>query len=136
MSKYTPADYQNKLLDEQKVDVTGQSKSTLFLIEQLVVIFIFVAGNAAESYISAGGDVHYAVQFLGGINDQTDYNGNLIVYYNEQWEPSEKEQASYVLSIIKTDNPAPALIIAEVTVSRADGEDLFDMTIAAREDAR
>jgi type II secretory pathway pseudopilin PulG len=152
-------------VSENEVDVTGQSKSVLFLIEQLVVIFIFaicsaicisifvesfligksslevnnairVAGNGAESYISAGGDVDLAVHFLGGVNDQAAYNGNLAVYYDEQWEPSQKEQAFYILNIIKTDNPAPSLIIADVTVSRVNGENLFDMTIATREDNR
>jgi len=165
MSHYNSAKPQTEPLDEHVVDVKGQSRSTLFLMEQLVVIFIFaicsvvcisiyvesyligksslevnnairVAGNAAESYISAGGDIYYVAQFLGGINDQTDYKGNLVVYYNDQWESSGKEQASYILRITKTDNPAPSLIIAEVTVSRADGENLFDMTIAAREDGR
>jgi type II secretory pathway pseudopilin PulG len=165
MNRYVAAKPKLEPIDEHVVDVKGQSRSTLFLIEQLVVIFIFaicavicisifvesyligksslevnnairVAGNGAESYISAGGDVNNAVRFLGGINSQAEYRGDLVVYYNEQWQPSEKEQASYVLRIIKTDNPAPSLIIAAVTVSRTDGEDLFTMTIAAREDKR
>jgi hypothetical protein len=93
---------------------------------------IRVAGNGAESYKTAGGNVHDAVRFIGGVNSQSGYNGDMVVYYNTQWVPSEKENASYILKIVQTNSPTPALIHADVTVNRMDGDELYRLTIAAR----
>jgi type II secretory pathway pseudopilin PulG len=143
--------------------LNGHSRSTLFLIEQLVVILIFAicsavcisifvesymmghrtlevnnairaAGNGAESYKASGGDAQETARVLGGINNQADYDEDLLIYYNDQWNPCEKEQALYVLRIIRLNNPAPSLVLAEVTVSRMDGEELFNLRVATRRD--
>jgi predicted small secreted protein len=132
-------------------------------MEQLVVIFVFavcaavcisifvesyligkgslelnnairIAGNGAESYISAGGDTTNTARFLGAVNSV--YQGDLVVYYDEHWLPCLQEEAHYVLRITNTGNPAPSLITADVTVSRINGEVLYEIAIAVREDGR
>ncbi|MCL2499508.1 MAG: hypothetical protein FWE90_04130 [Defluviitaleaceae bacterium] len=128
----------------------GHSRSTLFLIEQLVVILIFsvcsavcitifvesyliskrtleinhavrVAGNAAERYKAAGGNIR---------------EGDGVIYYDGNWDVSTVDEASFVLLITGLDNPAPALARAEITVSRIDGDELYRITVAARGDRR
>jgi hypothetical protein len=93
---------------------------------------IRTASNGAEGFKAAGGDIYETLRLLGGFNDQTDYGGVLVVYYNDKWATSLKEDALYVLRINKLDEEVPGLIVAGVTVSRMDGDKLYELTIAAR----
>ena len=102
-----------------------QSKSSLFLIEQLIVIAVFaicaavcvkifaesyilssagadinnallIAKNGAESFKAASGDMDVTAQFLGvNIN-----KGGLHVYYDHTWRPCEEEDALYMLRLV------------------------------------
>lgn len=101
------------------------SKSTLFLMELVVVLLFFslcaaicvsvfgsaqqmardshnlsdsvvAARNAASCYKSADGDIQQAVTMLDGQWD--DQNG--IVYYDKQWQPvSQKDSISYYVQL-------------------------------------
>ena len=103
------------------------SKSTLFLMEQLIVILIFsfcaaicvkifvvsfmvvsdvndttnalrIAQNGAECYKAVSGDAEYAASILnGGVSVSKDDSGNSVVYYNENWAACEKAEAVYIL---------------------------------------
>jgi type II secretory pathway pseudopilin PulG len=149
---------------------SGHSRSALFLIEQLVVILIFaicaaicvsifaesylmgrktleinnairVAANGAESFKATGGDVNRAAQILGAVNSQVDYGGDLVVYYDDEWNTSSKEQASYVLQIkeyyhiFRPYDGAYSLLLGDAVVSRLEnGEEIFSLMVTARND--
>jgi hypothetical protein len=141
--------------------MNSKSRSALFLMEQLIVIFVFsvcaavcisifvesyliakrsvevnhairVAGNGAESFKAAGGDTRLTAQLLRSVNGQT--GGDLIIYYDYQWNPSPEDQAAYILRISETGSPASSLVLADVVVSRMDGDMLFSLSVAARRD--
>jgi len=104
-----------------------RSKSTLFLIEQLIVIAVFAicaaacisiftaayfytndsaaaskaivkAENAAEVFKATGGNVADVAEILGGTVLSTD--SSMIVYYNDQWQTCGIIDASYLLSLV------------------------------------
>ena len=110
--------------------MTSRSKSTLFLIEQLIVIAVFAicaaacisiltaaffkandtratsqaihkAESAAEVFKATGGDVETVANILGGFNG-TDISGNLFVtvFYDTMWKLSDYTQRSFVLHIV------------------------------------
>jgi len=108
------------------------SRSTLFLIEQLIAIVVFalcaaacitilaaayfsaeetrntknallVAENAAEAFKATGGDLEEVASILGGVA----YNFHsadenviaLELYYDDNWQASNFENAAYILVI-------------------------------------
>jgi len=106
-----------------------RSRSTLFLIEQLIVIAVFaicsaacariltsayltakeskdlsnailIAENAAESYKAVAGDIGKVVELLGGTADKSGNGVTAIIYYNKHWQVCEKEEADYSLHLI------------------------------------
>jgi len=109
--------------------MTQRSKSTLFLIEQLIVIAVFAicavacvsilsaayfntndsnstrhailkAESSAEVFKATGGDFSVVANTMGGIVKQGDSGTAIIVvYYNSLWQNCEEEDASYVLTI-------------------------------------
>ena len=99
------------------------SNSTLFLMEQLIVILIFsfcaavcvkifvvsfiiasdsndmtnamrIAQSGAECYKAADGDAEYAASILGG---GTVIDGSILVYYDKDWQICKEDEAVYVL---------------------------------------
>ena len=103
-----------------------RSKSSLFLIERLIVIAVFaicaavnvrifaesyllsnkgsdinnaliVAKNGAESFKAANGDISRAVGFIG---ENSVVNGHLLAFYDHSWAPSQEDGALYVLRLI------------------------------------
>ena len=105
-----------------------RSKSTLFLIEQLIVIAvfaicatacvkivtsayfyaidsrdvsnaIFAAESGADSFKSVSGDFGEAAVLLGGFTENRDGSVVLVVYYDDKWQVSGKESAQYVLNL-------------------------------------
>ena len=105
-----------------------RSKSTLFLIEQLIVIAVFavcatacikivtsayfyavesrdvsnailVAESGADSFKAVSGDFGIAADLLGGVAINRGGSTVLLVYYDENWQVSGEETAEYVLSL-------------------------------------
>jgi len=106
--------------------MTYRSRSTLFLIEQLIVIAVFaicaaaciriltaayfnavdsrdvsnamiVAENGAEVFKATGGDTAAVVKALGGVYDNT--SGLQQVYYDKSWQVCGETDAYYTLSV-------------------------------------
>jgi len=111
----------------------SHSRSTLFLIEQLIVIAVFalcaaacvkiltsayfmagdsrdasnagiVAESCAESFKAAGGDMAKVAGLLGGSAYQADGAPAVTVYYDKQWKVCGEDLAYYSLRMIKA-NP-------------------------------
>ena len=144
-----------------------KSKSTLFLMEQIIVITVFavcaaacvkifvvsylitvdsvdirnalhVAESAAETYKATFGDTGRAVRILS--NEFGNYNDNMFsMYYDQNWRPSNSDNASFVLHLVKQNAGAP-VVLSDVTVSRKEpgGEltELISLPVAVRRNER
>jgi len=106
-----------------------QSRSTLFLIEQLIVVAVFaicsaacvriltyafftareskdvrdailVAECAAESYKAVSGDIGKVARILGGSSGVIESDDAAIVYYDKQWQVCAVDEADYCLRLI------------------------------------
>ena len=139
-----------------------RSKSTLFLMEQLVVIAVFAvcaaacvkilthsyltskeandlsnailaAENGAESYKAAGGDIAKAAFILGGIERDIDGKSTAIVYYNNTNGVCTEADSVYVLRLI-SDSPGAesSLSSALLEIEKNTGEELLTLTVTAR----
>jgi acetylornithine deacetylase/succinyl-diaminopimelate desuccinylase-like protein len=86
---------------------------------------ILAASSAAESYKASDGDARKTVMILGGFHDEA-------VFYDESWAPCAEDQAAYILRIARIDDPYSLLILAEITVSKITGEELFSLPAAVR----
>ena len=111
-----------------------RSRSTLFLIEQLIVIAIFAlcaavcariltaaylsardardisnalhrAESCAESFKATGGDFGQIKDILGGTVGITEGAQAVFVYYDNNWTACKEDGASYRL-ILKTGDPS------------------------------
>jgi len=145
--------------------MTHRSKSTLFLIEQLIVIAVFAicavacisiltaayfaandsratshailkAESSAEVLKATGGNMDEAARILGGVCFLDAAGATVLtVYYDNSWQPSNAVKAYYVLDLITTPVPNTqyfTLITGTVTVSKVNGEQLVELTVAAR----
>ena len=109
--------------------MTNRSKSTLFLIEQLIVIAVFAicavacisilttayfyandsnstrnalfrAESAAEIFKATGGDVAVVTSMLESTPASVvDSGGVVTIHYNSSWQPVSQTDASYRLNI-------------------------------------
>jgi len=107
--------------------MTQRSKSTLFLIEQLIVIAVFAicaaacisilttayfytkdsaatnnailkAESAAELFKATGGDYNHVADMLGGSSSRDSSFASMVtVYYDSLWNTCTSFEASYVL---------------------------------------
>jgi len=109
--------------------MNNRSRSTLFLIEQLIVIAVFAicaaactrilaaayftasdsrdtsrailaAENGAETFKATGGDARLIAQILGGVSDRIDGSAAAIVYFDKDWHISDFENAFYRLIMV------------------------------------
>ena len=110
--------------------MTHRSKSTLFLIEQLIVIAVFAvcaaaciriltsayftandsqatshavlrAESAAEIFKAVDGDIDTIASILGGTSGtQADGVSGVAVYYDSSWQVSNEGNASYQLGLV------------------------------------
>ena len=116
--------------------MNARSKSTLFLIEQLIVVTVFAIcaaacvrilaasyfiatesrdlGNAihaaeggAESFKAVGGDFGKAAHILGGTAFSDGGVDVAVVYYDKHWQVSAEAEACYSMSI-RAGAPEPA----------------------------
>jgi len=142
--------------------MTHRSKSTLFLIEQLIVIAVFAicavacisiltaayfnasdsraksnavlkAESAAEVFKAIGNDIDTTMNILGGINGVRYNYPGVTVFYDSYWQVSNENNASYVLHIgYYPTGTGNTLIIADLTVDRITGEQLVIFPLTAR----
>ena len=135
-----------------------RSKSTLFLIEQLIVIAVFaisaaacitiltsayftsvetneiknailIAENVAETFKATNGSIDSVVRLLGAES----YNTTATIYYNSRWQVSSENDASYRLQLsqpVKTPGSKVSVISSEINVSKITGEDIISFPIA------
>ena len=111
-----------------------RSRSSLFLMEQLIVITVFavcaaacvkiltssyfmahdtrdignailVSESAAECFKAVLGDYAKTAETLGGSLGNVDGKAAVIVYYNSKWLVCGKDDAAYVLNIVSSDQP-------------------------------
>lgn len=111
----------------------SRSKSTLFLIEQLIVIAVFAicsaaciriltsayffaidsrelsrallaAESGAECYKAAAGDVFIVAELLGGVSGNADGAEAAFIYYDRNWRVSGESDAQYILRIINVNS--------------------------------
>ena len=138
-----------------------RSKSTLFLMEQLIVIAVFAicaaacvwiltvsyftaretrdmryaliaAQSAAETYKATGGDIGAAAWVLGGSAEGADGAEQVLsVYYDASWRVSGNGGADYVLRIAPGPQGAPHLMRGELTVETSDGREILAFPVAA-----
>jgi len=114
-----------------------RSKSTLFLIEQLIVIAVFaicaaacisilasayftaedsrdissallVAESGAEAFKATNGDLSSVARVLGGTVSTAAGTDTLTVYYDEHWQPHSGGDPIYKLLITsRNESPSP-----------------------------
>ena len=106
-----------------------RSKSTLFLMEQLIVVAIFAicaaacvriltesyfmatetrqmnnairaAENGAECFKAVLGDVTRTAEILGGRYESIDGAGAAVVYYDRDWRTCAESDAHYILRLV------------------------------------
>ena len=109
--------------------MNNRSRSTLFLIEQLIVIAVFAicavacvsilatayfyagdsnaAGHAliaaesgAEIFKATGGDFGAVADMLGGVADGSGSSGSVVVYYDKSWQACGIADARYFLNFV------------------------------------
>jgi hypothetical protein len=119
---------------------TTRSKSTLFLIEQLIVIAIFalcsaaciriltsayfdardsrdighailIAESSAESFKAVSGDIEKVADILGWIYSSVDGAPAVFAYFDRNWQACGIDDAYYILSLVGgSSEPASPLI--------------------------
>ena len=116
---------------EDSLVSVNRSRSTLFLMEQLIVIATFAvcaaacikilaasyfmatetrnmsnairaAENSAECYKAVSGDVEKTAQIMGGIPINIDGADAAIVYYDSNWRVCGEQGAVYLLRLVDT----------------------------------
>ena len=137
------------------------SRSTLFLMEQVIVITVFavcaaicarilvasylmtttavdtknalfIAESTAESYKAFAGNTAQVAELIGNANSNHN-NHMLVVYFDTYWQPTQESYASFVLHLQKRD-AHPLVMVSDITVSRvATGDELVQLTVATRE---
>jgi len=145
--------------------MSNRSRSTLFLIEQLIVIAVFAisaaactgiltsayftamdsrdtsrailaAENGAESFKATGGDIDKTAQLLGGISGRVDGETAVIVYYDKQWLVCAENDALYRMLLTGgTVDPELALRTGDLFVEKLTGEILIAFPVAVRGEA-
>jgi len=135
-----------------------RSKSTLFLIEQLIVIAVFalcatacvriqstayfyqrdskdvssallVAQSGAETVKAVSGNPAIVAEILGGVTEGAS-GTTVVVYYDAKWQVCGSSDASFVLRISGGREPASApLSSGELSVEKINGAELVAFTV-------
>ena len=140
--------------------MSSRSKSTLFLIEQLIVVAVFAicataciriltnayfyavdardtsnalhaAESGAESFKAVSGDFRKAAELLGGTVGIVDGADALIVYFDESWQAGGESGAAFVLRLVDG-RQAAQLFSGSLSVERVTGEELVSFPVAVR----
>ena len=142
--------------------MSTRSRSTLFLIEQLIVIGVFAlcaaacvriladsyftannsrdlsnallaAESGAESFKATGGSINRVAELMGGVTGNAGGSAAAIVYYDDHWKVCGESAASYKLLLV-CNEPAErsALYEGELSVGKITGEEIISLTVVAR----
>lgn len=131
-----------------------KSKSTLALMEQVIMILVFaftaafcvqafvkaellsrelgkrdravnICQTVAETVKALQGDMELAALSLNG-----SVRGNgLVLFFDDNWENAAEENAVYMLQLYYIEE-TPYLALGEVTVSSGEGEEIFSLPIS------
>jgi hypothetical protein len=137
---------------------SGRSKSSLFLIEQLIVIAVFavcaavcvfimtasyqmsanavdtryallMAENTAEGHKAFGGDLDAVAALLGG---RVMPGGNFVMYFNKEWAVVPAADSVFSLQMVQTAG-ANGVLLADIQVTRLrDDNVLIQLQTAVR----
>lgn len=140
----------------------NSSRTTLFLMEQLIVILIFaicaavcvkifvgsytmvsdsrdkknsliVAESGAECYKALGGDADKIAMYLDGTATGSDEDGVITVYYNKSWQACEGADADYLMQISSRESEEyGSLLFGDISVEKVTGEEIISLTVCAR----
>jgi len=109
----------------------NRSKSTLFLIEQLIVVAVFAicavaciriistaylysrdsrdvgfaiiaAENVTESFKAVSGELEHVAYIIGGSVAEIDGMSTVTIYYDKNWQVTDAANALYVLHLNET----------------------------------
>jgi len=124
----------------------SSSGSTLFLIEQLIVVAVFaicaaacvrimtaayfnatdsrdvsnaihVAQSGAESFKAAGGDLEITALIMDGMTESTADSVIAFVFYDKDWQVSTDNDAHYLLRLTARRADVPALELISAELS-------------------
>lgn len=139
------------------------SRSTLFLIEQLIMIAVFAICAAlcirffTESFVMAkesrdeknsliaaesgaacfkalGGDMPGIAQMLEGTFEDRDGQGAVRVFYDQNWRSCTSTGAFYLMEIEShTSEAYQALLRGEISISRMNRQKILELTVYTRE---
>ena len=142
--------------------MNNRSRSTLFLIEQLIVIAVFAlcaaacvriladsyftatnsrdlsnallaAESGAESFKATGGNIDRVAELMRGVTDNVNGSPAAVVYYDSQWKVCGESSAAYRMSLVCGDAAGrPALFEGELSVEKITGGELVSLTVVAR----
>lgn len=136
-----------------------KSKAPLSLMEQLVMLLVFalaavlclrifvlsgqisreceirdravaVTQNAAEILKSTRGDLETASQRYGGVYQEQKW----LVGFDEAWQETAIEDATYCLVVTLVEEETPLLGIAEIAVENRKAEIVFQISVAWQEE--
>lgn len=136
-----------------------KNKAPLALMEQLVMLVVFalaaalclqifvfsgdlsrysrarsqgvtVAQNAAEILKYNKGDLEACARQYGGSKTENGWQ----MGFDQSWQETSEEETAYLLRVTPVEEAEPLLGTAEVTVSRADGNVLVQLTVSWQED--
>lgn len=140
--------------------MNNRSRSTLFLIEQLIVIAVFAvcaaactkiltsayfstkdsrdlsnaihaAESCAESFKATGGDFAETAKILGG-SSSAGGSSAAVIYYNERWLSCNENEALYKLRLNETMVDDEYLSEATLSIEKITGEVIISFPVAAR----
>jgi len=138
--------------------MTGKSRSTLFLIEKLIVILVFAlcsvacveifvsayiasndakdlnyalvaAKNGAERYKAYDADMSETARSLGGVFSGAD-EGAVVVFYDEGWLVSGEQDAVYSMRLRPVGGTSASA--CELSISKVSGEEILSFMVAAQ----
>ena len=141
--------------------MSNRSRSTLFLIEQLIVIAVFAlcaaacvtiltdayftannskdisnallaAESGAEIYKASSGDLGRVAQIMGGVSNNA--SGGVAVYYDKQWQVCGETLAFFRLDMVAgAAERSASLSAGDITVvNLLTNEQLVAFTVVAR----
>ena len=138
----------------------NRSRSTLFLMEQLIVIMFFsifaavcvniffesykitaeskdkngaviIAESVSETFKATNGDAFETARVLEG--DFIQDTEAFIVYYDKQWRNCTEDEAEYMLIFTgDTQESTESLALGNIAVTKPDGKELIAIPAAAR----
>ena len=138
-----------------------RSKSTLFLMEQLIVVAVFaicaaacvrilvasymmatdsrdmrnaihVAESGAECYKAVAGDLEKTAGIMGGSVSDNNGNYQATMFYDKSWQPSDESAAAYALRLVSSAGASEPLSSTDLSVEKKTGEIILAFTVIAR----